>query len=454
MKVDGLKARVAKLERALEQTMQSFTRFQTLAIEVDNLPPKIALEISRTALDIASVAQRAHSGEPLNEEVPDEDRSGRMPDSRDETEKILAEPVTRQIRPTETAHSSRPSNPTPTSVSTNGCESFDLLKWSSPTSYPTTISTQQNMAPRTPDDRQSTWFAAKLLRQCLEKGVRILTSPNMTYDDLHPALTIHLTWVSVDELRVQSVRAMANNFENPPETQGQSVTLIYPDMYRSVEGDDRIIVPRMPTMEPQQLVPGRTRTKLDTNLHDFLGEWLEPIDVQEYLEWKGIFVGDSGRSRVLQIAIPETTLADIWTQDAGAIFTEEIQRSSLMSTAWPFGIESQDHELRVPDAILTQPTEISFPTIGKQSHVLAASNPEQSIVPQVLPEIQTQNDQVQHSFPSESYPPGYAEQLISVTLNLERLMKFLIGSACCIGPGPGIRREAVDHALRVSIVAF
>ena len=310
------------------------------------------------------------------------------------------------------------------------------------------------MAPRTPDDHQSTWFAAKLLRQCLEMGVRILTSPNMTYDDLHPALTIHLTWVSVDELRVQSVRAMANNFEDPPETQGQSITLIYPDMYRSVEGDDRLIVPRMPTMEPQQLVPGRTRTKLDTNLHDFLGEWLEPIDVQEYLEWKGILVGGSGRSRVLQITIPEITLADIWTQDAGAIFTEEIQRSRLMSTAWPFGIGSQDHELRVPDASLTQPTEISFPTNGEQSHVLAASNPEQSIVSQALPEIQAQNNPVQHSFPNDFYLPGYAGQLISVTLNLERLMKFLVGSACCIGPGPGIRREAVDHALRVSIAAF
>jgi hypothetical protein len=192
----------------------------------------------------------------------------------------------------------------------------------------------------------------------------------------------------------------------------------------------------MPKLGPQQLVHGRTRTKLDTNFRNFQGEWLEPIDVQEYLEWKGIFLGSSGPRQLLQITIPEATLADIWTQDASAIFAEEIQRSRAMPTLWPFAIEPQCLELEVPDEEVMQSAEFQIPTWAKQNDSLATSNSEESVATQALYEYQT---------------PGYAEQLTGITLHLDRLMGFLVGAACCIGSGPGIRKEAVDHALRVSI---
>lgn len=454
MKVDGLEARVAKLEYALEQTIQSFTKFQQVAIGVDNLPPKIALEISRTALHIASVAQKAHSGEPLSEVEADNSGSGKSQDSQDTTKDVVEKPVIRQIGPIETARVSSPSNPPTTSAPTNDFTSFDLVKSPLPMNISSTISTQQNQAPRHSGSMRRPWFPARLLRLCLEKGVQLLTSPNMTYGDLHPALSIHLTWVTVDELRIQSVRAMANNFEQSLEDPPAAVTLIHPNMYRSIEGNDDILVPRMPTLEPQPLVHGRTRTKLDTNLHDFQGEWLEPSDVWEYLDWKGIFLGSQGPSRVLQIAIPQRTVADIWTQDAGAIFTEEIQRSRLMSTSWPFGIELQDSGLRLQDVTVTQPERSHVPISETDIDLLVTSHPEHSSAPRAVPEYQIQSNGAQYSFSGEFYPPKYAEQLVSVTLNLEVLMRFLVGAACCIGPGPGIRKEAVDHALRVSIVAF
>ncbi|KAH8684377.1 hypothetical protein BGZ60DRAFT_397431 [Tricladium varicosporioides] len=457
MKVDGLKARVARLEYALEQTIKSFTRFQNLAIEVENLPPKIALEISRTALDMALITQKAHSGGSFQNMIPDNSGPEKLLKSQDTADDIPEERIAREVQPTERAQISSPGNPLTTPVPKIDFTSFDLAKTTPPIGLSTTILTQHNLAPRAPEAGQRKSFAEKLLQLCLERGVQLLTSPTMTYDDLHPALSIHLTWVTVEELRVQSVRAMANNFEHLQEDAEPSVTLLYPDMYRSIEGSDGLIVPRVPKLEPQQLVHGRTRTKLGTNLHDFKGEWLEPIDVQEYLEWKGIFLGSSGLDRVLQISIPEATIIDIWTQDGDAIFTEEIQRSRIMSNSWLFSPESQGLELqglepKVSDEVLIQPAESQVPTLVRQNDSVAASNPGRSIfAPQAY---QTQTNAAQYNLSNEFYPLGHVEQLISVTLHLDRLRKLLVGAACCIGPGPGIRREAVEHAIRLSIATY
>lgn len=459
MEVDGLKARIARLEDALDQTTKLFTRLHNLVIGADNVPPKIAIEISRTALSIASVAQKANSGEPLqnNDVVPEDGGSGKSPDCQDATANTIEELVAREIRPTETAQISSSSNPSTTSAPRNNVTSFGLAETPSLMDFSTTISAQQNLVLRASETHQRTQFAALLLRLCLEEGTRLLTSPTMTYDDLHPALSIHLTWVTLDDLRIQSVRFMANNFEYLPEDLDPSVTPVCPNMYRSIEGSDGIVVPRVPKLKPQQLVHGRTRTKISTNLHGFQGEWLEPIDVQEYLEWKRIFLGNCGQSRVLQIAIPETTLADIWTQNADAIFTEEIQRSRILPTLWPFGIESQALELEVPDEAVEavpQSAESQIPTLVRQNDPLSIINPEQPIVAHALHEYQSQSDVAQYNPSSEFYPPRYAEQFISVRLHLDRFIGLLVGAACCIGPGPGIRKEDVDHALRVSIAVY
>lgn len=448
-----MKARVARLEYALERTIKSFTRFQDLAIGVDNLPPRIALEISKTALDIAAVAQKAHLGEPCQKVVPDDGGSGKLPNGQDATEDAVVEHV-REVWPTEAAQIFSLSNPSATSAPRNCFTSLGLAKNSSPLGFSTAISTQQNLAIRIPETGRRTSFAERLLQLCLERGVQLAASPNMTSDDLHPALSIHLTWVTVEELRFQILRAMTNGFEHPQEYQGPSNTLFYPDVYRSIEGSDGIVVPRVPELEPQQLVHGQTRTKIGTNLRDFQGEWLEPIDVQEYLELKGIFLGSSGPSREIQITIPESTLADIWTQQAGSIFTEEIQRSRIMSTSWPFGIESHDLELKVLDDAVMQPSESQVPTLARQNDSRVTGNPEQSSLAQALHEYQTQSNATQYSLSNELYQLGYAEQLMSVTLHLDRLTRLLVGAACCIGSGPGIRKEAVDHALRVSITAY
>jgi hypothetical protein len=49
---------------------------------------------------------------------------------------------------------------------------------------------------------------------------------------------------------------------------------------------------------------------VETALPGFEGEWLEPIDVEEYLEGKGILARSPELTTVLPLTIPETDLLD------------------------------------------------------------------------------------------------------------------------------------------------
>jgi hypothetical protein len=77
-------------------------------------------------------------------------------------------------------------------------------------------------------------------------------------------------------------------------------------MYRKIEGSESMLVKRAPSgsRDVERLVFGRTRTVVQTALPGFEGEWLEPRDVEEYLEEKGVQVGSAALTTVL----PETDL--------------------------------------------------------------------------------------------------------------------------------------------------
>ncbi|KAG4443988.1 hypothetical protein IFR05_000535 [Cadophora sp. M221] len=450
-KVDDLKARVARLERALEQMTNSFTRFQNLVIGEDNLPPKIALEISRIALDIASTVREAHSEGPFQELLAS--GSGGIAthwNSASANTGVANEPVGNEVLPNETAQvsttdtTSAPSND-PTTL---GVVTPRLIIGSSPR----IAMQQQNLATRPQAIERGTWFTELLLQLCSEQGVRLLTSPDTTVDDLHPALSIHLTWVTVDQLREQCLRARATNFEHMHEDPEQSVIFGSLGVYRSIEGSADLMVPRTGKLEPQQLVHGRTRTRLRTNLQDFQGEWLEPIDVQEFLEERGIILGSGGLGEVLHIAIPEGSLRDIWTHDANAIFAEEIQRSRVIKSLSPMAIDHRDNEPLVLGEAMTEVERHQAPTLVRMDPSPFASDEQQFVVSMSLYKRHTQSGAAQYDDPrNELYSPVTPESLIEITLHLDRLMRLLVAAASCIGSGPGIRREAIEQALRLSI---
>ena len=301
------------------------------------------------------------------------------------------------------------------------------------------------------ETQRGTWFTSLLLQLCSEQGMQLLTSPDTTFEDLHPALSIHLTRVPIDQLREQCLRARANNFEHMHQDPEQGAIFGSPDMYRSIEGSDRFMVPRSGKLEPQQLVHGRTRTRLGTDLQDFQGEWLEPIDVQEFLEDFGIALKDRGSGGVLQIAILEGKLRDICTHDASAVFSEEIQRSRMMAISKSFD-EKKDDELTVQCGEPRQNRGHQPSTFPREGHFRGESNESQAAGLHSFLEHQTLENTDQSVL---QYGPNRiqsVETFIDITLHLDRMMRFLVLAASCIGSGPGIRREAIEHALRVSII--
>jgi len=81
-----------------------------------------------------------------------------------------------------------------------------------------------------------------------------------------------------------------------------TLAVVVPDMYRSIEGHHDVRIPRV---NGERLVFGRTRTLVHSELPGFEGEFLEAQDLQEYLELMGILNGGSSHK---DIWVPASTL--------------------------------------------------------------------------------------------------------------------------------------------------
>ena len=204
--------------------------------------------------------------------------------------------------------------------------------------------------------------------------------------------------------------------------------LSLPEMYRVVEGailfdegfngETRQIVERSVSDDLARLVYGRTRTWVVTDVRGFEGEWLEPIDVQEYLEQKGVWLG--GSEGIEEVCAPEA----MWS---------------------PF----QNLQSQVPTFAQSSMTDYSV-------EGLKTSNPDWGIWegfgivnPRAVPGLSG------YMSASDIYAAGEAAStLISTTINITQLIETLAMSAVCIGPGPGNKKADVDQALRVAISGF
>lgn len=434
-----MSTKVEKLERGLEEVVKSFTTFQNIAMQADNLPSKIALDLARTALDVSSIVRNARSEDTLQGEVPYHTQTKDLLNAQNPVEQLghgniwLAGPENSSMTKTDLSP-----------MLAHQQESSSFIHESMPVPEGVFSTTYMPLVPTAPEPEPNTtsWFAKQIPLLCLERGLKLLAASNMTYDELHPALSIHLAAVTPQDLLRSMINALGGVRISPEKPVG------LPDMYRLVEGATDLLVDRPAMLAPQQLEHGWTRTKISTDVWDFQGEWLEPIDVQEYLEWKGIFLGNSDPGKVLRIVLPESTLAATWEQDAAAVFIETIQSSRLLSDArstihdfkdFSFGMLAQRN---VPSSY--------WPRTNRSFHMNA---PRQSMADEQFKQSHNQGEVVHKTWSAATtYSTENIETFVNVVLDLDRLLRFLVEAAVCIGPGPGIRKEAVEHALRVSLV--
>jgi hypothetical protein len=271
MKFTIVQQRADRLERALETAIKSFTNFQDVALKTAELPPMVALALSRTAIEISSCSQDAHSGK----ELPRQNVSVTGNRESDAADSLENESGGNCQRIPQKAPLFIP-------VGVQAASSPPLQSFQNPnTSLPAQPST--TLFPWTNSQRGLT-FAQRLRLCCVERGLQLLSQAVATDLRLHPALSLHLfafPHISISHLRSLSEAALylsitPGPYGPPPPLTGSTGL----EIYRLIEGSE-LVVGRPVESETQSLAYGRTRTKVETLLPGFEGEWLEPIDVQE-----------------------------------------------------------------------------------------------------------------------------------------------------------------------------
>ncbi|KAH8596213.1 hypothetical protein B0O99DRAFT_707466 [Bisporella sp. PMI_857] len=389
--LNNARIRAESLEKALQQIINAFTKFQKSAVASDQLPPRIALALSETSMEISSYAMQTSS----ENRTPNRDKfdgntsndGGHEAGTKESNEPIMmlngskATLLTseKQNAVTSIVADKRTQHPF------SGNPSSKHFPWAY--NYPTET------------------FAQLLTLACIERGFQLLSTPGMSLLDIHPALSIHLRWMSVQDLR--SLVGLIIARKQLPSAHGAvpptfAPELTQPELFRSVEGQHSMFIKRTETLDPEQLVFGRTRTLIRTGLPGFEGEWLEPRDVQEYMEDKGIFIRGEQHMDEVMIQVPQPSLKALGIQSRPDFYQQEL-RPTFSSQTPPNSTEQQtDGWIPGIDAELIQ-TSLRPPT------------------------------------------------LVSILLNLKYLIQRLSLSAVCIGPGPGVRRSDVDQALRFAV---
>lgn len=288
-------------------------------------------------------------------------------------------------------------------------------------------------------------IAYHLLRACVIRGISLLQSQdlratNFLFQD--PVLKLPLQSISQkDLLALSTVRVTADinvAFLDAPYV--DSPTTILPSLLRAVEGDASSAVPRLSPPLLQTLRFGRTRTLVQTDLPGYEGEWLESVDVEEYLAQRGIFI-----SNMMSTVPPAITVsaagAPLHPPTAHNSEIPSIVNTS-MNEAYTVSENSLFHQQHSRLILAPAYNMLSMP-LENASDVQYGKidfNP--------LPLFEDGD-----SISSYSEPPIASQtSTTNITIDLDKLVLGLANKATCLGPGPGIKRTAVDKAIRESVV--
>jgi len=394
-----VKEKADRAERALGKITKSFARFQNEVAKEKQLPPRVAMALSRTALEIMNLSNDArntdaieeggrNSGRDIDVSIKDaySERSSN-PDvqvNSEGNEEMELDCVDTQLPAWSTRSSN---NPRRISEVEHGCTasaSRSVSTWRQARLHSIdSIPPQPKRAPLFPYTHSTNLpFALRLRLGALEKAVQLLSSPNLSVGQIHPTLSLHLKWMAVEPLRTLNQNAL---FRFPHlELYGPNPhpKLPSPDLYRAVEGEG-ILVERKWGREVETLVFGKTRTRVETAMPGFDGDWLEASDVQEYLEDKGVLLTGARVEKELRSAIPEGRIVP--------------------------PVEADDH----------------MPGDAQSAGSRTAN----------------------HS-------PGANEGIKYKPLDLQVLVEYLALAACCIGPAPAVRKADVDRALVLAVAGF
>lgn len=267
-------------------------------------------------------------------------------------------------------------------------------------------------------------LAEKLFRACIERVFTILagnSGPKGRVLDLRLPLDIlGEELLRSESLNILALPLMVDDYRYLPHSMPH-----LPLMYRVVEGSQDLI-PRLPAPSVQRMVKGKTRTRLATAFEPLQGEWLEAMDVEEYLEDRGIFLrgADLGHEINNQSSNPGL-------QNSAKINYQQERLPEVEDSAG----EGQHHE-HGDYSVFGVPTTQEW--IGSA---------------ELLPPLGTGLQSIEESRASWTDTPQQNSQVASqIIIDIDRLVQLLASSATCLGPVPGIRRAAVDSSIAQSVI--
>ena len=100
--------------------------------------------------------------------------------------------------------------------------------------------------------------------------------------------------MAIEDMRYLAERNLFQKVITDPYGPQSTTALEHPSVFRIVEGNSGVLVGRPYQREVESLAFGCTRTVVDTWLPGLEGEWLEPIDVKEYLESQSVTTQNGG----------------------------------------------------------------------------------------------------------------------------------------------------------------
>ncbi|KAI8716359.1 hypothetical protein NCS52_00929300 [Fusarium sp. LHS14.1] len=266
-------------------------------------------------------------------------------------------------------------------------------------------------------------LAEKLFRACIERVFTILagnSGPKGRVLDLRLPLDIlGEELLRSESLNILALPLMVDDYRYLPHSMPH-----LPLMYRVVEGSQDII-PRLPAPSVQRMVKGKTRTRLATAFEPLQGEWLEAMDVEEYLEDRGIFLrgADLGHETNNQNSIPAV-------QNSAEINYQQQQLPEVEDSSG----EGQRHE---------QGDYSVFGVPTTQERVGSA---------ELLPPLGTGLQSIEPSAGPWTTPQHNSQLASQIIIDIDKLVQLLASSATCLGPVPGIRRAAVDSSIAQSVI--
>ncbi|KAJ3464886.1 hypothetical protein MRS44_009672 [Fusarium solani] len=294
-------------------------------------------------------------------------------------------------------------------------------------------------------------LSERIFRACFERVITILSNSSK-----HESRSLDLMLpldILGEELLVAESRKNLSLFHLVADYQYLPESAVHlPSMYRVVEGG-KDVIRRLPSPLVQRIVRGKTRTRLATEFAPLQGEWLEAIDVEEYLEDRGIYLRGASLSHMVNF---EELGPQMLTRN-----TDLQNGQPLTATNGP--ISAVPDQIRVASRAnhhqqpLTEPGRSS---VDLRRHepadysIFGLPRPELSIGPaEPLPLLGTGLVPIQSSrvpwtdSTQQSHHPAF-----QITIDLDKLVHLLASNATCLGPAPGIRKAAVDSSIAQSVI--